>query len=202
MIATIPDVADCHLDEIARLIEEAQVLDHRDSGQRIRLTAIWDRVFELAYEQIRRRIQTILRYDYPRLGRGATSVANDLYLRLRQAFESGTKPATLKDYLNFAGHKTRQILFDTIAKLNRQTPPVQSETESTLDPAALAMWTEFHQAVDQLPGTEQAIFVMHVYYGLFFAQIARIFDMHEKTAARRYQAAVETLGEKVLPLRK
>lgn len=114
----------------------------------------WNRVFELSYEIVRERVRSILGYSFPRLigAHDATSVTNQLYLKLHQTLVGGddtsmgthssgptfteTPPSapvektpsqrvtTLPDYLRLIAWFTRNLLITLAEKHDRRPKAV------------------------------------------------------------------------------
>src|SRR5690348_18406961 len=65
----------------------------------------------------------------------------------------------------------------------------QGLTETTLDPAQLAQWSEFHQKVRELPDEEREVVDLYWYQGLTQAETAHVLGIHEKAVSRRWLRA-------------
>ena len=57
------------------------------------------------------------------------------------------------------------------------------------DPANLAIWTEFHARVEQLPDEERAVFDLLWYQELSRPETARLLGISERTVKRRWASA-------------
>jgi len=70
--------------------------------------------------------------------------------------------------------------------------------DTTNDPDRLAVWTDFHRAVEAMAVEERETFDLLFYQGLSQAEAATLLDISERTIKRRWQAArlrlAETLG--------
>jgi RNA polymerase sigma factor (sigma-70 family) len=64
----------------------------------------------------------------------------------------------------------------------------------TLDPAALAEWTEFHAQADSLPEELREVVDLVWYQGLEHEAAAKILDVSSKTVSRRWREARVRLG--------
>ena len=56
-------------------------------------------------------------------------------------------------------------------------------------PATLAMWTEFHHKVAELPAEERDVVNLHWYQGLTQTETARLLGIHRKEVSRRWISA-------------
>jgi RNA polymerase sigma factor (sigma-70 family) len=166
-------------------------------------------LLERAYERLRRLAGRILHGSFPEVARRheLDSVVDETWVRLLQAVEK-TEPATVADFFRLAAHKFRQVLLDMARSERRRAQreilglsaangdgaaPLVSNT--THDPARLALWTEFHEKVATLAELERAVFEMHYYLDLPQAEIARVLELHPRKVSYLWIAATEKLGE-------
>ena len=63
------------------------------------------------------------------------------------------------------------------------------ETEDD-DPDELEKWCQFHEEVEKLPVQEREVVSLIYYHGWKQAEIARLFDIAERTVRRRWEAAM------------
>ena len=68
-------------------------------------------------------------------------------------------------------------------------PPPVDRSSSTLDPANLAAWTEFHRQVDSLPEPAREVFDLIWYQELSQAEAADILNVATITVKRRWLSA-------------
>lgn len=61
------------------------------------------------------------------------------------------------------------------------------QEDTTLDPARLAVWTQFHDHVDELAHDLREMFDLVWYQGLPLVEVARVLEISERTAQRRWQ---------------
>jgi RNA polymerase sigma factor (sigma-70 family) len=61
--------------------------------------------------------------------------------------------------------------------------------QSTFDPSRLAMWTEFHEGVNQLSEESREVFDLLWYQGLSQSVVAQMLGVTERTVQRRWQRA-------------
>jgi RNA polymerase sigma factor (sigma-70 family) len=164
-------------------------------------------VLERACERLRRLAGRMLHGSFPDLGRrhDVDSVVHETWLRLLPALDS-VQPPTSADFFRLAAHKIRQVLLDMAAGERRRAQhegdaTVDEPGNRTYDPARLALWTEFHEKVQQLDEQERAVFDMHYYLGLTQAEIARALELHPRKVSYLWIAATEKLGEGLDALR-
>jgi RNA polymerase sigma factor (sigma-70 family) len=168
---------------------------------------------ELACGRLRRLAAKILYGSFPNLTarHDVDSVVHETWLRLIQAVEKADPP-TVEDFFRLAAHKIRQVLLDMAEKQRRID---QRETllgsggvrldrsggppsDQTYDAGRLALWTEFHKQVGELPESERNVFEMHYYLGLPQAEIAKLTGLHPRKVSYLWVAATEKLAG-VLP---
>jgi RNA polymerase sigma factor (sigma-70 family) len=129
------------------------------------------------------------------------SILHEAAPRLLHALEEVRVP-TVRDFFTFAATHIRWVLLD-MAKWEKrkgwafqQNPaPAQDASGSgadlelsytTLDPAELAMWTEFHEKVDTLPAEERAVVDMYYYQGLTQEETGELLGISQKEVSRRW----------------
>jgi RNA polymerase sigma factor (sigma-70 family) len=134
------------------------------------------------------------------------SVVSETWLRLVQALDK-TEPPTVADFFRLAAHKVRQVLLDMIERERRHAlrqalgsddtgdTGRNDRLDLTFDPARLALWTEFHAKVVNLPDDERTVFEMHYYLDLPQAEIAQILELHPRKVSYLWVAATEKLSE-------
>lgn len=71
---------------------------------------------------------------------------------------------------------------------SQSTPGFQA-MQSTYEPSRLAMWSEFHEHVTELPNDERDCFDLLWYQGLSQADAAALLGVTERTIQRRWQQA-------------
>jgi RNA polymerase sigma factor (sigma-70 family) len=149
----------------------------------------------LAYERLRGLARKIMRQDFPPLGKDhdATSVAHQAAARLLKALEE-VQPATVADFFGFAALQVRRVLLDLARKSGRaEAGPAPEAADDSLDPARLAVWTEFHSAVDALPEEERQVIELCWYLGRTQTDAATLLGIHPKEVSRRWIRAVRKL---------
>ena len=160
----------------------------------------------LAHERLRRLAGKMLHTSFPALRQrhDLDSVVNEGCLRLLRAFDSGVIPETLEDFFRFAAFKVRQVLLDMADGSAKLAARVQATGDSgetpepaqeTFDPAALALWREFHDRADSLEEPERTVFGLKHYLGLSQAEIGETLSMHPRTVSRVWIRATERLAD-------
>jgi RNA polymerase sigma-70 factor (ECF subfamily) len=154
-------------------------------------------LFMRTYERLRGLARQILHQDFPTLRNAheATSVANQAALRLWSALEQ-VQPATVEDFFGLAAVQIRRVLLDLARKQRPAALAPDSVAEAateTLDPARLAVWTEFHEGVDRLPSDERAVIHLCWYLGLTQREAAALLGIHEREVSRRWIRAIRKL---------
>jgi RNA polymerase sigma factor (sigma-70 family) len=156
-----------------------------------------------AYERLQQLARNLLHQDFPRLDRlhETASVANETAVRLLQALRT-IRPTTAGEFFSLAIQHMRWALLNLAARQDRRAGEVNwpnqgegSTQDSFLDrqpaaraeePPALALWTEFHRRVEQLPPEERAVVDLCWYFGRSQSEAARILEIHPKEVSRRW----------------
>jgi RNA polymerase sigma factor (sigma-70 family) len=112
------------------------------------------------------------------------------------------------DFFRLAAHKVRQVLLDMADRQRRRAARevtglggdsdwggVSSVADQTLDPARLALWSEFHARVANLPDDERQVFELHYYLELPQAEIARMLDLHPRKVSYLWVAGTDRLAD-------
>ena len=180
----------------------SQILEGLQAGDR----EARRRFLELACSRLQRLAAKILAGSFPNLrGRhDVDSVVHETWLRLLQTLDK-VSPPTVEDFFRLAAHKIRQVLLDMADKQRRlqQRETLLSDDNIvgpgssglTYDAGRLALWTEFHERVGQLPEAERTVFEMHYYLGLPQAEIARLMTLHPRKVSYLWIAATEKLAD-------
>ncbi len=150
--------------------------------------------------------------DYSRVHRWEETcdVLQNALCRLNRAL-SVVVPATPADYYRLAAEEIRRELIDLArhyfgpegmgsnqvsdSQRSDSLPPAHDPAEDTHDPAKLAQWTEFHQAVETLSAEEREVFNLRFYEGLSTAEIAALLDMTDRNVRYRYTRAADKLRD-------
>jgi RNA polymerase sigma factor (sigma-70 family) len=181
------------------------LLDRMKAGDVAARRELLDR----ACTRLRRLANTMFAGSFPAL-RGQhelDSVVHETWLRLLQALDR-VEPPTVADFFRLAAHKMRQVLLDMADRERRRATREVTGTGDdsghgglaaaggqTLDPARLALWSEFHTRVAHLPDDERKVFELHYYLELPQAEIARMLDLHPRKVSYLWVAATERLAD-------
>jgi len=133
-------------------------------------------------------------------------VQNSL-IRLHRALAAVTPPS-VRDFYRLATTQIRRELIDLARHyygpegLGRRyqtnardsdsktpAPPAYDKPDSSNGPARLALWSEFHERVEDLPEEEREVFDLVWYQGLTHTEAANLLGVSAKTVKRRWQAA-------------
>jgi RNA polymerase sigma factor (sigma-70 family) len=164
---------------------------------------------ELACGRLRRLAAKILYGSFPNLQarHDVDSVVHETWLRLMQALDKADPP-TVEDFFRLAAHKIRQVLLDMADRKRRldqretllgtgslPASSARGDDDQTYDAGKLALWTEFHQRVGQLPDDQRSVFEMHYYLSLPQAEIADLLGLHPRKVSYLWIAATEKLAD-------
>jgi RNA polymerase sigma factor (sigma-70 family) len=181
------------------------LLDRMKAGDRAARRELLDR----ACARLRRLASTMLAGSFPALREQheLDSVVHEAWLRLLQALDQ-VEPPTVADFFRLAAHKIRQVLLDMADRQRRRAArevsglggdsdwgAVASVAGQTLDPARLALWSEFHSRVASLPDDERQVFELHYYLELPQAEIARMLGLHPRKVSYLWVAATDRLAD-------
>jgi RNA polymerase sigma-70 factor (ECF subfamily) len=128
-------------------------------------------------------------------------------LRLYRAL-SEVRPATVGDFYRLAALNIRRELLDLSKhyygprgqglhhaslgpdqESGSRSPAVADAPDTSAEPGQLAIWTEFHQQIEQLPEEERVLFDLLWYQGLGQAEAAEVLQVSLRTVKRRWQSA-------------
>jgi RNA polymerase sigma factor (sigma-70 family) len=126
-------------------------------------------------------------------------------MRLWRALEQ-VKPASVIDFSRLAALEIRRELLDLArsyygphghganvqphnAAGDSRPNQLAAQSDSTLNPARLALWTEFHDQVEKLPDPERQVFDLLWYQGLTQKEAAALLGVSVPTVKLRWQAA-------------
>jgi DNA-directed RNA polymerase specialized sigma24 family protein len=79
--------------------------------------------------------------------------------------------------------------------LGSSVPPPAWAEDSTYEPDRLALWTELHRKVEELPPEERQVFTLRYYTGLNQAEIAISLDLHPRQVSRLWIEATRRLAK-------
>ena len=157
-------------------------------------------------DRLRRLASRTLRVGFPRVAafEQTDDVIQTVMLRLLKGWDgvvTGEGGVTLHpaEYLCRVSRLLREVLLDLARKhfgsaARRPTVPlVDSDLGSdTLNPAALATYTEFHTAVEGLPEHLRRVVDLHWYQELTHAEVSRLLGIGESTS-RKYWVEARVL---------
>ncbi|MCX7702012.1 MAG: sigma-70 family RNA polymerase sigma factor [Gemmataceae bacterium] len=133
-------------------------------------------------------------------------------LKLYRALET-VRPATASDFYRLAAFQMRQTLIDMARRhygshghAAHHASAVLSDSPSAIvdrtgdsEPALLAAWGDFHEAVERLEPEERAVFELVWYHGLSQPEAADLLGIPLRTLQRRWRMARLALGS-LLPV--
>lgn len=137
---------------------------------------------------------------------GPTDVLHETFFRLSRALEA-ISPKSVEEFFRLAALHMRRQLLDMARRYRRRPEghraplPDQSQdsdsehdaaeeaSQSTLDPATLERWCEFHRQVEMLPEEERSVFDLLYYHDLSQAEAAELLGVSVPTIKRRWAAA-------------
>jgi RNA polymerase sigma factor (sigma-70 family) len=182
------------------------LIERLRSGDESARRQMLDRV----YVRLSRIAAAMFHKEFPRLrGRhDVESVVDEAWARLLKAVENQT-PESVEHFYAVVFQKVRQVLLDMARRESRAaglravngpglvpSPGQESEPgDDSNEPSRLAIWTEFHREVENLPPEEKLVFDLH-YLGEFNqAQVARLLEMHPKRVSRLWLSATSRLAQ-------
>ncbi len=139
-------------------------------------------------------------------------VLQNALVRLDRSLRS-VKPPTASDFFRLAAAQIRRELIDLArhysgpmglganhqsqADANGEVRAEASEAEPadlTHEPGRLAVWTEFHAWIEELPGEDRELFDLLWYQGLTQAEAASVLGLSERAVNKHWVAARLRLG--------
>ena len=162
-----------------------------------------------AYHRLSRIAAAMFHRDFPGLRdrHDLESVVDESWVRLMRALET-VRPPTVEDFLRLVAHKVRQVLLDMAGHQRRRDErlrgadaharngaPRIEPADDSLEPGRLALLTEFHSQVENLPADQRTVFDLHYYTDLPQAEIARLLGLHPRKVSYLWVAATERLAE-------
>lgn len=153
-------------------------------------------------EHAKRRMQAICRKMFFESLRGSPVDYEDVYqesaLRLWRSLVD-VRPQTVGEFFGLASTHVRRVLIDLCRKHPNKTPEMAAKMgDESLNPSALAKWTEFHSQVENLEPRLREVVELLWYHDLTQLESAEILGVDERTVRRRWRKAREHLAEYVL----
>jgi RNA polymerase sigma-70 factor (ECF subfamily) len=168
-----------------------------------------DELIERAQERLRRLTGKMLA-DFPRLRDRVEldDVFQNAMLRLCRSLLEVT-PGSVRAFFRLAAVQVRRELIDLArhyfgpeslaARMERATTgdfsPNRDPSDHSLDPARLAVWTDFHRQVELLPEDEREVFDLLWYQGVPQPEAADLLRVDVRTVRRRWLSARRKLSE-------
>lgn len=138
----------------------------------------------------------------------AEDVLQNALVRLLRALES-VKPESTRAFFGLAAEQMRRELLDLARHYygpegeganHDSVSPGPDDSRPGLDPSApdaafndLGRWTRFHEEVERLPVHEREVVGLIFYHDWTQAQVAELFQRHERTIRRWWELALERL---------
>jgi RNA polymerase sigma-70 factor (ECF subfamily) len=189
--------------KLQRLLDRLAAGDH----------AARDELITRAYERLRRLARRMLG-KFPRLRPfdDTTDILHQAFARMARALDAAP-PSTVAHFFALAGREMRRELLDLVDHYygpegpggkhapqpaiddSSSTPePANQDSTGTYNPPDLAQWTEFHRAVEALPGQEREVFSLLWYHELTQVEAAAVLRCSEITVRRHWVEARRRLG--------
>lgn len=170
---------------------------------------VYEELWHLVDERLTVLTRRMKRGSYRRVGAWAQTedIAQNARIRLLRALRASI-PATVRDFFGLVNLQIRRELLDVIRKNigrkgDRAVPVALVDgddiTDESIDPEILAMWQEFHLAVESLPTQEQEAFGLWWYQGLSHEEAGNVLGVDKSVIKRRCRVARESLA-RVVPL--
>jgi RNA polymerase sigma factor (sigma-70 family) len=190
-------------DNETTLVRMASCVDRLKAGD----PSARDEIIRISYHRLDAMVRRMLKRD-DRVGvwEQADDVLQNAAVRLWQSLERVT-PGTVDEFLGLAATQIRRELLDLARHYfgpqgqgsNQVAPapaagpdasaaPMFDGAETTYDPTRLALWTEFHRAVEILPADERSLCEMLWYLGLQQDEVAQVLGVDVSTVKRRWRA--------------
>jgi RNA polymerase sigma-70 factor (ECF subfamily) len=156
-----------------------------------------DDLIRMSYHRLEGLVRKMIkRDDRVRAWEQADDVVQNAALRLWRSLEKVT-PGSLDEFLGLAATQVRRELIDLArhyfgprgtGRHEAATAPAYEGVETTYDPTRLALWTEFHRAVEDLPADERRLCELLWYLGLPQDDVATALGVDVSTVKRRWRA--------------
>jgi RNA polymerase sigma factor (sigma-70 family) len=173
-----------------------------------------DELLAHACETLRRLTRKMLRGDARvRRWEDTGDVLQNALLRLCRALRD-VAPPTVRDFYRLAALQIRRELIDlarrhygargvgahhasvaTAGDDSAAGPPAYDAADHSGDPRRLALWSEFHRAVEAMPDDEREVFDLLWYQGLTQVEAAAVIGVTDRTVKSRWRSARLRLHE-------
>lgn len=167
-----------------------------------------EKIIEHTCERLRLRTRQMLR-SFPGVGRWnqTDDVLQNAMIRLHRSLAQ-VKPESPRQFYGLAATQIRRELIDLARKFsgaeglgaNHDTndgDAIRKSPDTNYEPESLEHWSEFHEAVEQLPEDQQAVVGLLWYEGMSQANAANVLHTSLATVKRRWQAARLELSEQL-----
>jgi RNA polymerase sigma-70 factor (ECF subfamily) len=180
------------------------LIDRMASGD----TSARNELIERAYTRLRHLAHRMLTsFRRVRTFEDTDDVLHDSLPRLSKALE-GVPPSSVAEFFRLASRQMRWELLDLVERYYgargpgaKEVPPNSDSLERSADaptttdnPPALAMWTEFHKAVETLPEKDREVFELLWYQEMSQTEAAAMLFVAESTVRRHWLTARRRLG--------
>jgi RNA polymerase sigma-70 factor (ECF subfamily) len=141
-------------------------------------------------------------------------VFHNAMLRLWTALEQ-VRPPSVKEFCGLAALQIRRELIDLARQYygpqgagahhashceedeSEITPGRLEQPDTTYEPSQLAVWSDFHRQVEELPAEEREVFDLVWYQGLTQPRAAEMLGISEPTLKRRWWSARRRLHQQL-----
>ena len=165
-------------------------------------------IIEHTCERLRIRTRQML-CGYPTVKRWSETddVLQNAMVRLHRSLAQ-VKPESPRQFYGLAATQIRRELIDLARHFagaegigaNHHTDDgegISQSTDTGHEPETTERWTEFHEAVEQLPNEQRAAVDLLWYEGISQPEAARVLEVSLATLKRRWQAARLQLSEQL-----
>lgn len=164
-------------------------------------------IIEHCCDRLRTMARRMLK-TYPNVGRWSDTddVLQASLLRLHRALTT-VKPESARKFYGLAAVQIRRELVDLARSYfgpeglgahhdTDHSEMLAEQSDANTEPDSVAAWTDFHEAVEQLPDPEREVFSLLWYDGLTQVNAAAVLGVSLATLKRRFQGARLLLKDK------
>ncbi len=176
----------------------------------------FDELAMLSAERLRSLARHMLRrYPHVRRWEETDDVFQAALIRLHRSLTE-VRPSSEREFIGLAVTQIRRTLIDLARHYfgvlgsgarhhtdgngraaDEAGGPLQQASATGEEPDSLRQWTEFHEAIESLPGDECEAFSLIWYGGLSQREAAKLLDISERTMIRRLNRARLTLHDRM-----